>query len=59
MVERLSWKTLARELAFFYIPALLAGLIFGHYLELLLAASVLALLWHFYNQLKLSSWLWV
>lgn len=59
MVERLSWKTLAKELAFFYIPALIVSLIFGHMLLLMIIASVIALLWHFYNQLKLSSWLWV
>ncbi|MEQ9878309.1 phosphate regulon sensor histidine kinase PhoR [Pectobacterium aroidearum] len=59
MLERLSWKRLALELAFFCLPALLLGLIFG-YLPWFLLVAVLGLLcWNFYNQLKLSYWLWV
>ncbi|MEE3650712.1 MULTISPECIES: phosphate regulon sensor histidine kinase PhoR [unclassified Brenneria] len=59
MLERLSWKRLALELVFFCLPALLLGLIFGYLPWFLLAAVLAALGWNFYNQLKLSHWLWV
>lgn len=59
MLERLSWKRLLLELAFFCFPALLLGLIFGYLPWWLLASVLLALAWNFYNQLKLSHWLWV
>ncbi|MFE8149090.1 phosphate regulon sensor histidine kinase PhoR [Brenneria goodwinii] len=59
MLERLSWKRLALELAFFCLPALLLGLVFGYLPWFLLAAVLIVLCWHFYNQLKLSYWLWV
>ncbi|EHD22768.1 MULTISPECIES: phosphate regulon sensor histidine kinase PhoR [Brenneria] len=59
MLEPLSWKRLALELAFFCLPALLLGLIFGYLPWFLLAAVLAALCWNFYNQLKLSYWLWV
>lgn len=59
MLERLSWKGLALELTLFCLPALILGLIVG-YLPWLLLVSLLAVLsWNFYNQLKLSHWLWV
>ncbi len=59
MLERLSWKRLLSELALACLPALIIGLIFG-YLPWLLLLSVLAvLLWHFYNLMRLSHWLWV
>ncbi|WP_342221449.1 phosphate regulon sensor histidine kinase PhoR [Candidatus Fukatsuia endosymbiont of Tuberolachnus salignus] len=59
MLERLSLKKLMLELVFFCLPALLTGLFIG-YLPWLLLISVLAvLLWNFYNQLKLSHWLWL
>jgi two-component system phosphate regulon sensor histidine kinase PhoR len=41
------------------LPALLLGLIFGYLPWLLLASVLAALVWNFYNQLKLSHWLWV
>nr|WP_208295323.1 phosphate regulon sensor histidine kinase PhoR [Serratia plymuthica] len=50
---------MALELALFCLPALLLGLIFGYLPWLLLAAVLAALVWNFYNQLKLSHWLWV
>ncbi|VTR34774.1 Phosphate regulon sensor protein phoR [Serratia fonticola] len=59
MLERLSWKRLALELALFCLPALLLGLIFGYLPWLLLVSVLAALAWNFYNQLKLSHWLWV
>jgi two-component system, OmpR family, phosphate regulon sensor histidine kinase PhoR len=59
VLERLSWKRLALELALFCLPALLLGLIFGYLPWLLLASVLAALVWNFYNQLKLSHWLWV
>ncbi|ASM00979.1 MULTISPECIES: phosphate regulon sensor histidine kinase PhoR [Serratia] len=59
MLERLSWKRLALELALFCLPALLLGLIFGYLPWFLLASALAALVWNFYNQLKLSHWLWI
>ncbi|MCJ2378369.1 phosphate regulon sensor histidine kinase PhoR [Vibrio sp. ZSDZ34] len=58
MVERITWKKLAWELAFFYTPWLIVGWIFGYMPWLLLAATVLQLVWHLHNQMRLSSWLW-
>ncbi|MFN3017409.1 phosphate regulon sensor histidine kinase PhoR [Vibrio coralliilyticus] len=58
MVERLTWKKLAWELAFFYTPWVIVGWIFGHMPWLLLAATVLQLVWHLHNQMRLSAWLW-
>ncbi|MBE5181802.1 phosphate regulon sensor histidine kinase PhoR [Vibrio parahaemolyticus] len=58
MVERLTWKKLAWELAFFYIPWVIVGWIFGYMPWLLLAATALQLVWHLHNQVRLSSWLW-
>ncbi len=58
MVERLTWKKLAWELAFFYTPWVIVGWIFGYMPWLLLAATVLQLVWHLHNQVRLSSWLW-
>nr|WP_319555675.1 phosphate regulon sensor histidine kinase PhoR [uncultured Vibrio sp.] len=58
MVERLTWKKLAWELAFFYTPWVIIGWIFGYMPWLLLAATVLQLVWHLHNQVRLSSWLW-
>ncbi|MGM3175017.1 phosphate regulon sensor histidine kinase PhoR [Dickeya lacustris] len=59
MLERLSWKKLALELAFFCFPGLLLGLFIGYLPWFLLASVVCALCWNFYNQLRLSYWLWV
>ncbi|WP_413114015.1 phosphate regulon sensor histidine kinase PhoR [Thaumasiovibrio sp. DFM-14] len=58
MVERLSWKKLARELAFFYLPWTVLGFVFGNMVWFLLVASWVLLLWHYYHQLKMSDWLW-
>ncbi len=58
MVERLSWKKLAWELAFFYLPWLVVGGLFGGLPWLLLGATVAMLLWHLHQQIKLSDWLW-
>ncbi|MGC9460458.1 phosphate regulon sensor histidine kinase PhoR [Vibrio genomosp. F10] len=58
MVEKLTWKRLAWELAFFYTPWVLVGWIFGYMPWLLLAATVLQLMWHLHNQMRLSAWLW-
>ncbi|WON76226.1 phosphate regulon sensor histidine kinase PhoR [Serratia sp. UGAL515B_01] len=59
MLERLSWKRLASELALFCLPAFLLGLIFGYLPWFLLVSVLVTLVWNFYNQLKLSHWLWV
>ncbi len=58
MVERLSWKKLAWELAFFYLPWVLLGMIFGGLPWLLFAASVTLVLWHCHHLIKLSDWLY-
>ncbi|EGR1391510.1 phosphate regulon sensor histidine kinase PhoR [Vibrio parahaemolyticus] len=58
MVEKLTWKKLAWELAFFYTPWVIVGWIFGYMPWLLLAATALQLVWHLHNQVRLSSWLW-
>ncbi|HDZ5417546.1 TPA: phosphate regulon sensor histidine kinase PhoR [Vibrio harveyi] len=58
MVERLTWKKLAWELAFFYTPWVIIGWIFGYMPWLLLAATALQLVWHLHNQVRLSAWLW-
>lgn len=59
MLERLSWKRLAMELVLFCLPALLLGWLIGYLPWLLLVSLLAALAWNFYNQLKLSHWLWV
>lgn len=58
MVERLTWKRLAWELAFFYLPWVIIGWIFGYMPWLLFAATAIQLLWHLNNQIRLSVWLW-
>ncbi len=58
MVERLTWKKLAWELAFFYLPWVVVGWIFGSMPWLLLAATALQLFWHLNHQIRLSAWLW-
>ena len=58
MVEKLTWEKLAWELAFFYVPWVLVGWIFGYLPWLLLAATVLQLGWHLHYQMRLSAWLW-
>lgn len=58
MVERLTWKKLAWGLAFFYLPWVVVGWIFGYMPWLLLAATAIQLVWHFHNQVRLSAWLW-
>lgn len=57
-MERLSWKKLLRELVFFYTPWIIVGWMFGYMPWLLLAATVLQLVWHLHNQMRLSAWLW-
>ncbi|GAK83971.1 phosphate regulon sensor protein PhoR [Vibrio ponticus] len=45
-------------MAFFYTPWVIVGLIFGYMPWLLLAATVLQLVWHLHNQMRLAAWLW-
>ncbi|KAA8996181.1 phosphate regulon sensor histidine kinase PhoR [Affinibrenneria salicis] len=59
MLERLSWKRLVLELAFFCLPALLLGLLIGYLPWFLLAGVLSTLIWHGYNLMRLSWWLWV
>jgi two-component system phosphate regulon sensor histidine kinase PhoR len=59
VLERLSWKRLALELALCCLPALLLSVFLGHLPWFLLAAVAGLLIWHFHNLLRLSWWLWV
>ncbi len=59
MLERLSWKRLVLELLLCCVPAVILGLIFGYLSWFLLAAITALLVWHFWNLLRLSWWLWV
>lgn len=59
MLERLSWKRLVFELFLSCIPALVLGAIFGYLPWFLLASVTGLLIWHFWNLLQLSWWLWV
>lgn len=59
MLERLSWTRLVLELVLCCVPAAILGLIFGHLPWFLLAAVTALLVWHFWNLLRLSWWLWV
>lgn len=59
MLERLSWKRLAFELCLCCLPALILGLVFGYLPWFLLLAVTGLLVWHFWNLLRLSWWLWV
>ena len=59
MLERLSWKRLVFELILCCIPAFLLGAFLGHLPWFLLASVTGLLIWHFWNLLLLSWWLWV
>ena len=59
MLEKLSWKQLIAEFALISIPALLLGILCGHLVWCWLTATLCLLLWHFYNLMRLSQWLWV
>ncbi|WP_369788861.1 phosphate regulon sensor histidine kinase PhoR [Rouxiella sp. WC2420] len=59
MLERLSWSRLAGELFMFCCPALILAIFIGYLPWLLLASLVAALGWNYFNQLKLSHWLWL
>lgn len=59
MLERLSWKRLVFELILCCIPALILGAILGYLPWFLLVAVTGLLVWHFWNLLRLSWWLWV
>jgi len=59
VLERLSWKRLCFELVLCCIPALILGAVFGYLPWFLLAAITGLLIWHFWNLLRLSWWLWV
>lgn len=59
MLDKLSRKTLLSELLLCCVPALLLGTLFGYLPRFLLSALCLLLMWHGWNQLRLSHWLWV
>ncbi|GAD90440.1 phosphate regulon two-component histidine kinase PhoR [Vibrio halioticoli NBRC 102217] len=58
MVEKLTWRRLALELAFFYTPWVLLGWFVGYMPWMLLIATLLQLGWHLHNQIRFSQWLW-
>nr|WP_253940332.1 phosphate regulon sensor histidine kinase PhoR [Enterobacter sichuanensis] len=58
-MERLSWKRLVFELILCCIPAFILGAFLGHLPWFLLASVTGLLIWHFWNLLRLSWWLWV
>lgn len=59
MLERLSWKRLVLELLLCCLPAFILGVFFGYLPWFLLASVTGLLIWHFWNLLRLSWWLWV
>ncbi len=59
MLERLSWKRLVLELVLCCLPALILGAFVGGLPWLLLVSVTGLLVWHFWNLLRLSWWLWV
>ncbi|PHM66344.1 histidine kinase [Xenorhabdus stockiae] len=59
MLERLSWKKLVLGLFIFCLPAVILSFFVGQLAWLLVIALLLALVWHGYNLLKLSDWLWL
>ncbi|MEQ5112531.1 phosphate regulon sensor histidine kinase PhoR [Providencia vermicola] len=59
MLERLSIKQLVWGLFLFILPALILSIFIGHLPWLLVVSLLAALVWHAYNLLKLSYWLWL
>lgn len=59
MLERLSWKQLIWGLFLFILPALILSIFIGHLAWLLVISLTAALIWHSYNLMKLSYWLWL
>lgn len=59
MLERLSWKRLVLELLLCCFPAFILGAFLGYLPWFLLASVTGLLIWHFWNLLRLSWWLWV
>jgi len=59
VLERLSIKQLIWGLFLFILPALILSVFIGHLAWLLVISLLAALIWHGYNLLKLSYWLWL
>ncbi|EKT53566.1 phosphate regulon sensor histidine kinase PhoR [Providencia sneebia] len=59
MLERLSWKQLVWGLFLFILPAFILSVFIGHLAWLLVISLSAALIWHSYNLLRLSYWLWL
>ncbi|WP_340610960.1 phosphate regulon sensor histidine kinase PhoR [Xenorhabdus bharatensis] len=59
MLERLSWRKLALGLFIFCLPAVILSFFVGQLAWLLVITLLMALVWHGYNLLKLSDWLWL
>ena len=59
MLERLLWKQLVWGLILFCLPAFILSIFVGHLAWLLVVSLLAALVWHSYNLMRLSYWLWV
>ncbi|WP_411901107.1 phosphate regulon sensor protein PhoR, partial [Salmonella enterica] len=59
MLERQSWKRLVLEMVLCWITALILSAFFSYLPWFLLGAVTGLLVWHFWNLLSLSWWLWV
>ncbi|QIQ22062.1 phosphate regulon sensor histidine kinase PhoR [Zophobihabitans entericus] len=58
MLKQLCWQRILIELTIVITIALILGLIIGYPITTLLIFLFLLLCWHFYNQIRLSGWLW-
>ncbi len=59
MLERLLWKQLLWGLILFCLPAFILSIFIGHLAWLLVISLLAALVWHSYNLMRLSYWLWI
>lgn len=58
MLQPYSWRRQLWRMVGFYAPFALVGWLVGHLAEVLLAATVLHLIWHYQQQHRLAYWLW-
>jgi two-component system phosphate regulon sensor histidine kinase PhoR len=59
VLERLSWQKLVLNLLISCLPAVMLSFFIGHLAWLFVITLFLLLVWHGYNLLKLSDWLWL
>lgn len=58
MLKKLSWSSFFLSLILALIPAIIVGVFFGVLGWALFIATLALLGWNYYQQLKLSNWLW-